>query len=145
MKMAGMSGGEFLQLAPSTYIPQNASIKIKTVRGKNDPAPLARSKKGLEDTGELTVRLPMKSLKATVYMCFAIIGRIALFGCVSNERGDYVPALEEYTVTAKDVLENGIFSGRLNPKYRDMGLQYMEVGSAVLPEIERQGKKKEVI
>lgn len=132
-----------LELSITLYVPRTASLEIKTSQRKNDPAPLARSTKGLKDTGKLKMTLPIESLTGTVYMLSAIIGRTAVFGFIFNKQGTYVPDLEEHTVTARDLFEHGMFSGRLRQKYTEMGLLYMEVDSALLPELERHEKKKQ--
>lgn len=132
-----------LEVSITVFVPLNTSLEIKTSQRKNDPAPLARSMKGLRDTGELKVTLPVKSPTGTVYMLSAIIGRTAVFGFIFNKQGTYVPDLEGHTVTARDLFEHGMFSGRLKRKYTEMGLLYMEVDSALLPELERHEEKKQ--
>lgn len=132
-----------LELSITLYVPLNASLEIKISQGKNDPAPLALSTKGLKDTGKLKVTLPIESPIGTVYMLSAIIARTAICGFIFNKKGTYIPELEEDTVTARDLFENGLFSGRLRQKYTEMGLLYMEVDSALLPELERHEKKKQ--
>ena len=132
-----------LEVSITVFVPLNASLEIKTSQRKNDPAPLARSVKRLRNTGELKVTLPVKSPTGTVYMLSAIIGRTAIFGFIFNKQGTFVSKLEEDTVTARDLFENGLFSGRLRQKYTEMGLLYVEVDSALLPELERHEKKKE--
>lgn len=132
-----------LEVSITVFVPLNTSLEIKTSQRKNDPAPLARSMKGLRDTGELKVTLPVKSPTGTVYMLSAIIGRTAVFGFIFNKQGTYVPDLEGHTVTAGDLFEHGMFFGRLKRKYTAMGLLYMEVDSALLPELERHEEKKQ--
>lgn len=132
-----------LEVSITVFVPLNASLEIKTSQGKNDPAPLARSMKGLRNTGELKVTLPVKSPVGIVYMLSAIIARTAIFGFIFNEKGTYIPELEGHTITARDLFENGMFSGRLREKYTEMGLLYMEVDSALLPELERHEEKKQ--
>jgi hypothetical protein len=65
------------------------------------------------------------------------------FGFILNKQGSYVPELEKDTVTARDLFENGLFSGRLRQKYTEMGLLYVEVDSVLLPELERHERKKQ--
>jgi hypothetical protein len=132
-----------LEVSITVFVPSNTSLEIKTSQAKNDPAPLARSMKGLRDTGELKITLPIEFPTGTVYMLSAIIGRTAVFGFIFNKQGTDVPDLEEHTVTAGDLFEHGMFSGRLRQKYTEMGLLYMEVDSALLPELERHEKKKQ--
>ncbi|GAB7336739.1 hypothetical protein MBLNU13_g10837t2 [Cladosporium sp. NU13] len=132
-----------LELSITLYVPRIASLEIKTSQSTNDPAPLARSTKGLKHTGKLEVTLPIESSFGTVYMVSAIIARTAVFGLIFNKEGTYVPELEGYTITARDIFENGIFSGRLRQEYTEMGLLYMEVESALLPELERYEIEKQ--
>lgn len=132
-----------LEMSFEVYIPKDADVTIKTTKGKYDPAPLARSRKGLKSTGKLDVTLPNHSMAATVYVYFAIIGQTMVFGCVRHPEGTYVPELEGST--AKDIFENGVLSGRLKKKYRDQGLLYMDVGSAALPVAERGKEEKQKV
>jgi hypothetical protein len=134
---------EGLEVSITVFVPLNTSLEIKTSQNENDPAPLARSMKGLSNTGELKVTLPVKSPTGTVYMLSAFIGRTAIFGFILNKQGSYVPELEKDTVTARDLFENGLFSGRLRQKYTEMGLLYVEVDSVLLPELERHERKKQ--
>lgn len=134
---------EGLEVSITVFVPLDASLEIKTSQRKNDAAPLAGSVKGLRNTGELKVKLPVKSPTGTVYMLSAIIGRTAIFGFILNKQGTYVSELEEHTVTARDLFENGLFSGRLRQKYTEMGLLYVEVDSALLPGLECHERKKQ--
>jgi hypothetical protein len=134
---------EGLEVSITVFVPLDASHEIKTTQRDNDPVPLARSVKGLKNTGDLKVTLPIKSPTGTVYMLSAIIGRTAIFGFILNKEGTYVPELEDHAVTARDLFENGMFSGRLRRKYTDMGLLYVEVDSALLPELQRHEKEKQ--
>ncbi|GAB7336750.1 hypothetical protein MBLNU13_g10845t1 [Cladosporium sp. NU13] len=132
-----------LELSITLYVPRTASLEIKTKQTIHDPAPLALSTKGLEDTGILKVTLPIESSIGTVCMLSATVARTAIFGFVFNKKGTHVPELEGDTITARDLFDNGMFSGRLREEYTKMGLLYMEVESALLPELERHEKEKQ--
>jgi hypothetical protein len=142
-RSATKTADEGLEVSITVFVPRNASLEIKTSQRASDPVPLARSAKGLRNTGELRVTLPIKTPTGTVYMLPAIIGRTAVFGIIFNKEGTYIPELEDHAITAKDLFENGLFSGRLRRKYKEMGLLYMEADSALLPELERHEKKKQ--
>lgn len=134
---------EGLEVSVTVFVPLNTSVEIKTLQRENDPAPLARSTRGLRNTGELKVTLPVESPTGTVYMLSAIIARTAIFGFIFNKKGTYIPELEGHTVTARDLFENGMFSGRLRQRYTEMGLLYMEVDSALLPELKHHEMEKQ--